>query len=101
MGTLLGGILARCQTEVTATAQLSCWVPLQTFSVSVSVCVHVCVHVCVCICLLTSSAFICTPTVKHCGGAWATECSHTHTQGWGCMLSSPAFTLVRCEVLTE
>ncbi len=44
--TLLRGILARCQTEATATTQLSCWVPLQTLSFSVSVCL--CMFVCVC-----------------------------------------------------
>lgn len=76
---LLGGILARCQTEVTATTQLSCCAPLQSLKFSFCVCVCVCLNVYVCACTLTSSAFICTPRVKHSGGAWAAECSHTDT----------------------
>lgn len=33
----------------------------------------------VCICTIASGAFICTPTVKNCWGAQASECSHICT----------------------
>lgn len=100
---LLGGILPRCQYEVTATTQLSCWVPLQTFCFSMCVCIYVCVST------LTSGAFICTPMVKHGGEALATQCSHTHAHkhmhphswAWRCIFSSLASILMCYGVLGE